>query len=149
MTERLSLKLSSCASRYVTRCLLKHHWNRCWMVGGEAPSAGLLRTRSSMSLNSSNTFVASSDILCTPSRASCVWTESAACRAMPVCLRVREKRVTVLEMLWTSSPSVATSQLTALRMSDSLKPAPATPMIEAITPASVSPEYYASRRGTY
>jgi hypothetical protein len=53
---------------------------------------------------------------------------------MPVCLRVRENRVTVLEMLWTSSPSLATSQLTALRMSDSLKPAPATPMMEAMIP---------------
>ena len=63
-----------------------------------------------------------------------MWTESGACSAMPVCLRVKAKRVTVLEMLWTSSPSLATSQLTALRMSDSLKPAPATPMTAAMIP---------------
>jgi len=134
MTDRLNCKLSSCASRYVTLCFLKHHLNFCCIVGDVASPADLVRTRSTMSRISSNTRVLSSAIDLAVSTASWEWTESAVWRRVPVCLSIIENKVIHFEMRWTSRPALATSQLTALRISDSLKPAPATPTMEAMTP---------------
>ena len=139
MTERLNCKLSSCARRYVTLCFLKFLLNLCWI--GEPPSSlrcAVVRTRSSISPISSNALVPSSDIDCVVSTASWEWIESGAWRTWLVCLSIKEKCVTPLEMAWTSSPAFATSELTAFSVRESLKPSAATRLIELPLPVGKS-----------
>lgn len=60
--------------------------------------------------------------------------ESGACSVCPTCLSINENNVTALEMLYISCPADATSLPTTLRMTERRKPAPATPMMDAIMP---------------
>jgi len=52
---------------------------------------------------------------------------------IPTCLSIRLKEEMPRAMVWISTSVSAISAPTALRIRDSRKPAPATPIIEAIT----------------
>ena len=136
MTERLSLSDSSCASRYVTLCFLKAHLNFWMVVGMNVPSLLLVRTLSSKYWISSKTCWHSSVMCFAACLHSSVAMESGICNVCPTDLSIKENRVMFLEMLCISRPADAISLPIAFITSDKRKPAPATPMIDAMIPVT-------------
>lgn len=136
INERLTCSLSSRPSRYSIPCFLKHHLMRWGIEGDTLPSCLLLRTLSSMALISVKTALLSSRICSATRMASIEWTELDWSRTAAVCFKSKEKRVTFLDMVRISVGALAISQLTALRMSERRKPAPAMPVME-VTVSSI------------
>ena len=131
--ERLNLSDSSCPSRYWTRCFLKHHLTLCATVMDRMfPLSSLFCTISTMFLISSNTSWLWVVISLAVSRALCDAIEFAPSKVMPTCFSIKENNEIPLAILWISTSAVASSTPTALRIKDRRKPAPATPMTEAM-----------------
>lgn len=131
--DKLSLSDSSCPSRYWTLCFLKHHFTLCaTVIDRRLPFSSLFCTISTIFLISLKTTWLWLVISLAVSRALCEAIDCEPSRVMPTCFSIKENNEMLLAMLWISTSACASSTPTAFRIRDRRKPAPATPMTEAM-----------------